>query len=189
MRCDSPTRYLASVMPCCTTPLPSTRQRNHHQRNSDSQANEHTADAIPAQIQPGQPGQVAHWIERACDGPTPHQHQTTSKRISPHAIRHTPSSPRPLKQHTDGQTCTQTYIRSYSRADPQRLTPSNCEEVPVCLSSQPMQARHSPANTRHQRHLTVKQNMIAWPSSINDRNVSAILDRQSRIRMRVENQN
>jgi hypothetical protein len=74
MRCDSPTRYLASVLPCCPTPLPSTRQRNHPHRNSNNRAHKRTADAVLEQIQLVQPGQVAHWIERACDCLTPHQH-------------------------------------------------------------------------------------------------------------------
>jgi hypothetical protein len=39
---------------------------------------ERTADVVGVQIQTGQPGQVAHGIERACDAPTPNHNQPSS---------------------------------------------------------------------------------------------------------------
>jgi hypothetical protein len=88
MQCDSPTRYLASALPCCPTPLPSTSQHNPKRRNSLSRAHERTANAVLAQIQLGQPVQIAHWIERACDCPTPHKYTNKTQPITTNAHKH-----------------------------------------------------------------------------------------------------
>jgi hypothetical protein len=50
--------------------------------------NERTADAVQIQIQHSEPGQVAHWIERACDGPTPNQHTNKTQPITTNAHKH-----------------------------------------------------------------------------------------------------
>jgi hypothetical protein len=65
-------------------PLPSTRSTAHHDNTCSatikrdarpSQACAHTADAVRANRQVGQPGQVAHRIECACNAPPTSQHK------------------------------------------------------------------------------------------------------------------
>jgi hypothetical protein len=48
------------------------------QNNNSSQMCAHTADVVGVQIQTGQPGQVAHWIERVCDS------QAQNQQVYPH---------------------------------------------------------------------------------------------------------
>ncbi len=44
----------------------------------------HTDEGVRGQVQIGQPGQVAHWIERACDSLKPYQHPNTTQPIEQH---------------------------------------------------------------------------------------------------------
>jgi hypothetical protein len=88
MRCDLPPPFTG--LSCRDAP-----PQNHPHFNTTTNiqetarsANRHTADAVRNQLQIYQPGQVAQWIERACDCPTPPpQHANTTLLSTDYALK------------------------------------------------------------------------------------------------------